>query len=59
MEEPVEVQCPWCGEEFTTFVDMSAGNQNYTEDCQVCCRPIVLNITCDENGYPSVAGVRE
>ncbi|MEY4630185.1 MAG: hypothetical protein RIQ81_305 [Pseudomonadota bacterium] len=45
MEEPVEVNCPFCGEVFTTFVDISAGNQTYVEDCQVCCRPIQMRIS--------------
>jgi hypothetical protein len=43
MEEPVDVQCPWCGEVFTTFFDISSGSTSYIEDCQVCCRPIVLS----------------
>jgi Cysteine-rich CPXCG len=31
-----------------TSVDESAGRlQNYVEDCQVCCRPNVLQITYD------------
>lgn len=42
MEEPIEIQCPWCGEPFTTFFDPSAGGQTYVEDCQVCCRPILM-----------------
>lgn len=42
MEEPVTVECPYCGESFVTFVDISQGNQRYIEDCQVCCRPIEL-----------------
>lgn len=45
MEEPVEVDCPFCGEVFTTFVDVSAGSQTYIEDCQVCCRPIEMRIS--------------
>ena len=45
MEEPVEVDCPFCGEVFTTFVDVSSGSQRYIEDCQVCCRPIEMRIT--------------
>jgi hypothetical protein len=40
MEDPITVQCPWCGEAFVTFFDASAGAQSYIEDCQVCCRPI-------------------
>lgn len=45
MEEPIEVSCPFCGERFTTFVDISSGDQQYIEDCQVCCRPIEMRIT--------------
>ena len=39
--------CPYCGESFTTLVDLSAGNQEYIEDCHICCRPIIFNITLD------------
>ena len=39
--------CPYCGESFTTLVDLSAGDQEYIEDCQICCRPIVFDILTD------------
>ncbi|MGD8925536.1 MAG: CPXCG motif-containing cysteine-rich protein [Thioalkalispiraceae bacterium] len=39
--------CPYCGESFTTLVDLSAGEQEYIEDCQVCCRPILFTIEID------------
>jgi hypothetical protein len=39
--------CPYCGESFTTLVDLSVGDQEYIEDCQICCRPIVFNIEID------------
>lgn len=35
-----DVTCPYCGERITLAVDSSAGAQEYTEDCQVCCRPM-------------------
>lgn len=39
-------QCAGCGEWNETVVDPSAGSsQNYVEDCQVCCRPNVLQIS--------------
>lgn len=44
------VQCPYCGESFETSVDASAGDQEYIEDCQVCCRPIVFRLTADDEG---------
>ena len=34
------VDCPYCGESFAADIDTSAGNQDYIEDCPVCCRPI-------------------
>jgi transcription elongation factor Elf1 len=55
LEEPIEVQCPFCGEWFTTFVDVSAGAQSYTEDCQVCCRAIDMVVTVSpKTGAPRV-----
>ncbi|HEX9813064.1 MAG TPA: CPXCG motif-containing cysteine-rich protein [Burkholderiales bacterium] len=44
------VQCPYCGEAFDTGIDTSAGGQTYTEDCYVCCRPIVFRIAADADG---------
>ena len=39
-------QCAGCGEWNETSVDESAGRiQSYTEDCQICCRPNVLQIS--------------
>jgi hypothetical protein len=33
--------CPHCGEPLETFVDPGGGSeQDYVEDCAVCCRPI-------------------
>ena len=41
-------QCAGCGECNETSVDESAGrNQSYVEDCQVCCRSNVLQISFD------------
>jgi hypothetical protein len=40
MLESITIDCPYCGESFSTQVDLSAGSQNYVEDCAVCCRPI-------------------
>ena len=44
------VHCPYCGETFETEVDASGGNQEYIEDCQVCCQPIVFLIEVGANG---------
>jgi hypothetical protein len=44
------VSCPYCGETIIVLVDDSLPAQNYTEDCQVCCRPIVFDVAVDTNG---------
>jgi hypothetical protein len=50
MLSPQSVPCPYCGETFETTVDTSAGDQDYIEDCPVCCRPIAFRLTVDEEG---------
>jgi hypothetical protein len=41
-------QCAGCGQWNDTSVDESAGrNQRYVEDCQVCCKPNVLEVSYD------------
>ena len=49
----LRVHCPYCGESFDTAVDGSGGDADYVEDCAVCCRPITLSITIDEDGEVS------
>jgi hypothetical protein len=44
MIEERDILCPYCGAMFETHIDCSAGTQSYTEDCQVCCQPIVFQI---------------
>jgi hypothetical protein len=48
----ISVQCPYCGATFETAVDCSAGaRQEYTEDCQVCCSPILFSVEVDPDGH--------
>lgn len=48
--ETVEIDCPHCGERYEAVVDCSAGDQQYVEDCGVCCRPILFLIQVDVAG---------
>ncbi|WP_031434249.1 CPXCG motif-containing cysteine-rich protein [Methylomarinum vadi] len=43
--------CPYCGEFITVLIDSSSGEQQYYEDCQVCCAPILFDLVInhDEN----------
>ena len=41
------VHCPSCGEAVALAIDTSAGDeQEYTEDCAVCCRPMDVFVRC-------------
>jgi hypothetical protein len=48
------VQCPYCGETIDILLDTSVLQQNYIEDCQVCCRPITIDVTVGYDGEVSV-----
>ena len=41
--------CPYCWQRISVLVDLSVAEQTYVEDCEVCCRPILLHYAvCDE-----------
>jgi hypothetical protein len=47
-------ECPHCGESVDTSPDPGGGlEQEYVEDCPVCCRPnqILAVFSPDEDGY--------
>ncbi|HKC16173.1 MAG TPA: CPXCG motif-containing cysteine-rich protein [Steroidobacteraceae bacterium] len=46
----VQVECPYCGEPFTTVLDLSAGSASYIEDCQICCQPIEFCVVAGADG---------
>ncbi|MFT5395005.1 MAG: hypothetical protein ACI85N_000184 [Gammaproteobacteria bacterium] len=48
------IMCPYCGENIELVIDCSVSEQDYIEDCEVCCRPINLSVSVDEKGTPAV-----
>ena len=46
-------QCPYCWEDISMLVDYSVSNQNYIEDCEICCNPIQLDIVIENNEITS------
>ncbi len=52
---PLEsIQCPYCGETIDLAIDDSVEQQRYVEDCHVCCRPINIAVTVEEDGSIAV-----
>lgn len=52
--------CDSCGEEIELALDHSAGpQQEFIEDCPVCCRPNVVHVEISKNGHPTVWATAE
>lgn len=43
-------QCPYCGEAIELLIDDSEAEQDYVEDCEVCCQPIHVEVRVAEDG---------
>jgi transcription elongation factor Elf1 len=39
--------CPYCWESITMLLDLTAADQAYVEDCEVCCHPINLRFRAE------------
>ena len=59
MTSEEEVQCPYCWELVGLQVDASAGSADYTEDCPVCCQPMLVAVRVADDGSYAVEVQRE
>ncbi|MAG55638.1 MAG: CPXCG motif-containing cysteine-rich protein [Planctomycetes bacterium] len=51
MLDDASYTCDACGEQVVVPIDATAGrDQEYVEDCPVCCRPHVLNVRIGDDG---------
>lgn len=42
--------CPYCWQQISVLLDLSAGGQTYVEDCEICCNPISISFESGEDG---------
>lgn len=56
--EEQEIDCPNCGELIMVVIDLSIDQQEYVEDCSVCCSPIIMKID-QANEYKKIAWFNE
>lgn len=47
--------CPYCGEQISMVLDLSVRRQAYVEDCEVCCNPIEISYSVEEDELASFA----
>lgn len=60
MEFEASYDCDVCGESIVVPIDPTNGSeQEYVEDCPVCCHPHVLWVTVDPDGEARVQGRAE
>lgn len=54
-------QCPYCWEQISMLVDTSQNHQSYIEDCEICCNPIQLTVTSEnqEISYFQVESIEQ
>ncbi len=50
--------CPFCWEENTVLIDLSAPPASLIEDCRVCCQPILLELSMSMHGIEQVKASR-
>jgi len=52
--------CAFCGEENEVLIDTSGARyQRFTEDCEICCRPNLLDISIDYDNIVTVQASQE
>ncbi|HEX6314758.1 MAG TPA: CPXCG motif-containing cysteine-rich protein [Gemmatimonadaceae bacterium] len=50
------VECPYCGETIEMALDPGSGSeQDYVEDCEVCCQPWQVSVRYDSEGHAAVS----
>jgi hypothetical protein len=56
MTEEVMIDCPSCGETIALEVDTFGGDeQEYVQDCPVCCRPMDVFIRCADGEVQGIS----
>lgn len=57
MDELLELRigCPYCGELIDVCVEILDDSQEYIEDCQVCCRPIIFTVSSGMEGQALIS----
>ena len=55
MDDIVEVVCPYCGEPSTISVVPGEEDDEFVQDCPVCCRPWKVRVRYRRDGSADVS----
>jgi hypothetical protein len=53
------ITCPYCWETIEIALDLSVDEQQYVEDCSVCCQPIVIAYRAEDGTLAELAVTAE
>ena len=59
MDDAVEVSCPYCGEPSIISVGVEEEDEEFVQDCPVCCRPWKVRIRLRRDGSADVSVAAE
>ena len=60
LSEDLDLTCPFCTRPLLLEVDLTAGaSQRFTEDCEHCCRPIIISFRVDDGVVSELAVEQE
>jgi len=48
VQETRNIACPYCNEVIELLIDCTIAQQEYIEDCSVCCQPVIINISIND-----------
>ncbi|MCC5850959.1 MAG: CPXCG motif-containing cysteine-rich protein [Verrucomicrobia bacterium] len=51
--DTLQITCPYCWQPLEISFDPSVPEQSYVEDCEVCCRPMLIDLWLTEDGTPN------
>ncbi|MDX1635294.1 MAG: CPXCG motif-containing cysteine-rich protein [Marinobacter sp.] len=57
--DTASIQCPYCWEPLELAIDPAVDDQEYVEDCYVCCQPILIHAIFDEDRQLRVSATAE
>jgi transposase-like protein len=59
MQETATVQCPYCGQDCEVELDSTIASQQFTTDCEVCCRPFSVRAEAEAGEILSIDATSE
>ena len=58
MDDTFTVECPYCGEPLEIYVEPDVRG-SYVQDCEVCCEPMLVTVTDEDDGRSVTVGSLE